>query len=389
MNPRHAFVAVAATMISVAIVYIPQSIFGEISRDLHVSAVAGRDAFAVSAFSYALAFFVFGPLSDVFSTRVLGSIGAVATALFAGIAALTTSFPIFIGAVAATGFCAASVPSAMFALAGRAAAGRTGSYFGFVLAATVAGITIGRGFGGLIAGSIGWRWAYSLFAATILVLGLFSLTLPKADRGNRSVMRAYGSAFRMMTRPAVLSYLGIGGALFFGYLGLTTVLTLRLSGPPMSLGATTIGLMSLSGLIALAGAPLAGALVPTIGAKKVSLLGLSICLVGVIVIGWAEIPGVATVGLLILYLGVFAAQPALMVRLTQLVGDVQKGSASASYFLVCLLAGSIGGTVLGSLWQEYGWLITAGISASAVLLALVGAAIKNETINSREEESVA
>lgn len=378
MRLLHTLVAVVATTVSVAIVYVPQSIFAEIASDLSISAVDARESFTVSALCYALAFFVFGPLSDVLSPRTLGSFGAIATALFGSLAACVNSFSMFIAAVAATGIFAASVPAAMFALAGRAQSERSGRYFGFILAATVAGITIGRGIGALIAGEIGWRWAYAVFAVAILVLGLSSLALPRDHRRELSIGGAYLAAMRMMVRPAVLSYLTIGGALFLGYLGITTVLTLRLSSPPMSLDATAIGVISLSGLVALAGAPLAGTLVPRIGAKNVSLLGLAVCVVGVATIGLAATPWTATIGLLVLYLGVFAAQPALMVRLTQLVGHDLKGSASASYFLVCLLAGSLGGSVLGWIWQHCGWSFAAGTAIVTVVLALVVATARRD-----------
>ncbi|WP_162246134.1 MFS transporter [Sanguibacter sp. Leaf3] len=358
-----------------AIVYVPQTIFPEFASDLEISEVAARDAFTASALSYALAFFAFGPLSDVYSARALASSGAVATALAGGLTALTTSFPMFVVAAAATGVCAASVPSAMLALAARAGNGRTGRSFGVILAATVAGITLGRGVGALLAGSVGWRWTYVVLASAILVAGLSSLALPRTTSRSQSVVRAYAAALTMIARPDVLRFLGVGGSLFFGYLGLTTVLTLRLSDPPLSLGPSAIGAINLSGLIALAGAPLAGALVPRLGAKKVSLLGLCLCLAGTVAVRLATDAVGATLGLLILYLGVFAAQPGLMVRLTQLVGVDQKGSASASYFLVCLLAGSF----LGWLWQDHGWALVVVASAAAVVLTLVLASTTSDT----------
>ncbi|WP_169719132.1 MFS transporter [Corynebacterium freiburgense] len=361
-----------------AIVYIPQAIFTTFADDFGISAVRARDTFTVSAISYALAFFVFGPLSDVFSARMLGSVGAFATAIFGTLSAISNSFVGLILSIAATGIAAASVPSAMFAMAGKTEPEKSGRYFGIILAATVAGITIGRSIGALITGEIGWRWAYGTFAIMILIAGFCSLGLPAVNHKNCNVIRAYSTAMGMVVRPAVLSFLTIGGALFVGYLGITTILTLRLSGPPMFLDSTAIGLVSLSGLIALVGAPFAGTLVPKIGPKKVSVIGLIVCVIGAILIVFASNVWVATAGLLILYLGVFAAQPALMVRLSGFIEPELKGSASAVYFLVCLLAGSFGGSLLGWLCHRQGWFFAAGIAAIAIFIALLIAFVKHD-----------
>lgn len=374
MRPDHLTIAILSVTATVALVYAPQAIFGNVAEDLAVPAVDARNAFTVSVLSYAVAFFFVGPLSDILSARALGTAGALATSLFGGLAAAAPTFSLFLGAVAGAGVSAACVPAAMFASAGRSEDGKAGRFFGVVLAATVAGITVGRGVGGVLTGLIGWRTAYLILAAAALSSGLISVVLPATRTLSGNVLSTYWAALQMLVRPTVFGFLVVGAALFFGYLGITTVLTLRLSSAPFNLDATTIGAVSFCGLIALAGAPLAGVLVPRVGAKTMSIIGLVTCLVGAAVISVASTVWAAAVGLFLLYLGVFAAQPALMVRLAQLVGATQKGAVSSSYFLACLLAGSAGGAALGWAWSSFGWVLASGTATAAVAAAVSVAA---------------
>ena len=375
MRARDLGLAMFATAFSVAVVYLPQAIFASIGKTFGVSEVSSKEVFTISAFSYALAFFIFGPLSDVIHFRKLASYGAIATAVLAFSISQIPNYILLLCIVAFMGICAASIPAAMFSMVSQSTSSKAGKYFGLILAATVAGISLGRGLGGVLTGLYGWQFTYIIFAVLILTFGISSFFLPKSSTvSKRSIFGAYLNSFKMIGKPKTLVYLGIGAFLFLGYLGVTTVLTLRLVNPPFSVDASVIGMISMSGLVALGGAPIAGSLVPKIGAGRVSLLGLITCLLGILLIGIATNIIVATIGLLVIYLGVFAAQPALMVRLTRTVDSVMRGAASSIYFLMCLLFGSLGGSLLGGLWSNNGW-SSAIVAASISIIASCGLSI--------------
>lgn len=72
-------------MLLVGSVYISQLIFQEISQSYHIDILAARNVFSLSCFFYAISFFIYGPLSDKVSTKLLvlvGSIGTVCCLLF-------------------------------------------------------------------------------------------------------------------------------------------------------------------------------------------------------------------------------------------------------------------------------------------------------------------
>lgn len=358
MNARYAAVIFFATAVAVSTIYVPQAIFGDIGAHFAVSPLAARSAFTVTTFTYAVSFFVIGPLSDRLDGRKLATAGAVAAAAFAGTAPYLPSYPLFVTALAVAGVAAAAVPAAMFALVPRIAPkDLVGTYFGLVLAATVAGVTIGRVLGGVIAGLVGWQLAFLILAAACAVAAVPVWFLPQSHalQNATPVVLIYRRALGMYLSGPVVRLLGIGALLFFGYFGTTTFLTFHLSANPFYLDAKSIGLISLVGLAALAGSPAAGRLVPRLGARLVALSGLGVCAAGMALLGVATSVTAATAGLLLVFLGVFAAQPALMVGLMSKIDPARRGAASSAYLLACLVGGAAGSALLGYVWSGEGW----------------------------------
>ncbi|MGW7292685.1 MFS transporter [Streptomyces xiamenensis] len=369
--------AAAATCCAVSTVYLTQPVFPEIAASLDTGAQSVRLAFTVTTLAYALAFFLFGPLTDRVRTTVLGGSGAVAVALLLPAAAAAPNLPLFAALLTVAGIAAAAVPAAMIALMPRIAPpGQTGLYFGLIIGATVAGITLGRSFTGLVAGWAGWREAMLLLALLNLAAAFAVTRLPAppappaAAPNSPDLAQAYRAAARMTTHPPVLRPLAIGSLLFFGYLGVITFLTYRLRGEPFGYGAGAIGAVSLAGLIGVAGAPLAGRLSSRIGARRMVLLGLTLVAAGIGALGVATGPVLLTAGVLLVFLGVFSCQPAVLVLLARAAPPERAGAASSLYLLVCLLAGSLSSAALGPVWSAGGWAAVTGTGAAAIAGAL-------------------
>ncbi|MFJ8650539.1 MFS transporter [Streptomyces sp. NPDC093546] len=374
---RAPVIGAVSTCLVVATVYMTPPVFPQIAQTLGVDPVDARLAFFFVSLAYSLSFFVFGPLSDRFQARSLALWGTAALVVLLVAASRATTFGVFIALLAAAGVAAAAIPAATLALMPRIAPpGKAGAYFGVVIAASVAGITVGRSATGIVAGWLGWRSAILLLALLNAACLLALAALPRTDVAGRhtTALSAYGQALRMFTRGRVVRLLLVGALLFFGYLGAVTFLTYRLVGPPFGLGASAIGLISAIGLGALFGAPLSGALVSRVGARAVVLSALPTALAGVLVLAVAPSTPLVALGLLLVFLGVFSCQPAVLVLLSQAVPEHNRGSASSSYMLTCLCAGSLSTVALGPVWRGGGWtgvVTTACVSiTAAILLAL-------------------
>jgi YNFM family putative membrane transporter len=350
-----------------------QPIFPQIAASLEVSGEDARFAFFVASMAYALAFFIFGPLSDRCQPRTLAGAGTAILAVIIALATTTTRFSVFVALMAAAGIAAAAVPAAMYALMPRIAPeGMIGVYFGLIIGATVAGITLGRSFTGVVAGWIGWHTTVLLLAGlNVFSLGLL-LFLPKtAETGAAQVpvRQAYTAAVKMFVDLPVVRLLVIGVLLFFGYLGVVTFLTFRLHQAPFRYDPTAIGWVSLIGLIGLIGAPLAGRMITRIGPQRVVLIGLGTVVAGMVALGLASQTLVVAAGVLLVFLGVFSCQPAVLVILAGVVTSERRGTASSIYVLCCLCAGSASSAVLGPIWTRYGWTTVVAVGVAAVVMA--------------------
>lgn len=369
-------IACLTTCFAVATVYSSQAVFSDISIKYGMSVSDARFAFSICSIAYALAFFVLGPLSDIFSARMLAATGLLVAAGATALSALSANQLTFVLASAVQGASAAAVPVAMFALLPRVARkDQVGTYFGLIIAASVVGITLGRAGMGLLTASVGLSAAQMGSAIILLIMSILLAALPKEPLSStpRVSLDAYVKSLRMLASPDLVRLFATGFLLFFGYLGAVTFLTLRLNEPPFALDSDAIGSISLLGLGAVMGAPISGRLTGRHGSLIVGVVGLSIVIGAIVCLALAESVTGISGGLFLIFLGTFVCQPAVFVRITERVPTDRRGAASSLYLLTCLGAGSLASAALGPLWTAAGWTgvtmaCLAAVAASLLLL---------------------
>lgn len=361
--------ALVMTVLAVACIYMTQPLFATISARFVITDTAARLAFAWPLITYALAFFAIGPLTDRLRPLSLAGGGSVGVAILLLLAAGATSYPIFVTALALAGAVAATVPAATFSLMGRVAPPhRLGVYFGMAIAASVSGITIGRTLGALIADRYGLDTMLVSMAILLAMVSLPAFLMRKVvglpAGATLSLAAVYKSGFGILRDLLVIRYLLGGFLLFFGYIGVLTFLTLRLQQTPFNYSLEQIGWISAVGLIAIIGAPGSGFAIKRWGPQRSSVASLLVVLVAIVTLWFSQVFLGTAFGLLILFLGVFACQPTILVLLANSVSPVSRGAASSMYLLVCLGGGGVSSLILGSIWDSYAW---DGICAAALL----------------------
>ena len=95
-------------------VYISQLIFQEISQTYHIDILAARNVFSLSCFFYAISFFIYGPLSDKVSTKLLVLLGCIGTVCCLLLSVIIDYFDLYLVIMSLIGFFAAAVPAASF-----------------------------------------------------------------------------------------------------------------------------------------------------------------------------------------------------------------------------------------------------------------------------------
>jgi YNFM family putative membrane transporter len=250
-----------------------------------------------------------------------------------------------------------------------------GTFFGLIVMATVIGITFGRSGMGILTNRAGLINALLILALLMFVMAMIILSLPKehvktSRQGPKTIRVAYTNALALLKNPNIIFLFTTGFFLFFGYLGMVTFLTFYLLQPPFSYDSAAIGSVSLLGLSAVFGAPFSGRLIAKTGPRPVALGGLAVVACAIINLGLASKLGLLASGLFLIFFGVFACQPAVLVLINERVENDRKGSASSIYLFICLAAGSLSSMLLGTVWSGYGW---AGVTIFSLISIALGA----------------
>jgi MFS transporter, YNFM family, putative membrane transport protein len=366
-------IACLMVMIAVATVFMTQPIFLEIATTFRLELSKARLAFSVTSLCYSAGFFFIGSLADRFNLPKMAVAGLVTLSVMIFLASLTTCFPLFLMAMGLIGFSAALIPAALFPhMALVAPKEKLGLYVGAIVASGTVGVVVGRVAIGLLTAQFGWPVAFRLISVLLFILaalGFFVLVEQSTQRtpSPLSIPALYLRSIKLLFSLKTLALLVTGFFLFFGFLGMLTIVTYRLVAPPFLFTTREVGWISLAGFTALI-APFSGALSQKTGIFKVSLPGLFLCLVAVQFMGWFNSVPVITLGLILLFAGTYCCQPLLFLLIGQSVPKESLGSASSLYIVVCIGGGSLSSIVLGPIWTAFGW---SGVTlACTVSLAL-------------------
>lgn len=364
------------TCIAVASVYITQPIFTDIAKSFSIVMNDARLTFTVSSIAYAISFFFLGPLSDYISARKLTSIGLLTTSLLLFTASFVKSFNIFLVILFFVGAFVSIIPASMFSLISRTSPKQlVGSYFGLIIASSVIGITLGRAGMGLLAGIVNWEVAIRLVGLLLLLSISLTLFFPKEQLekkiSNINLSQIYFHALKMISSKQLALLMLTGFLLFFSYLGTVTILTFYLKNPPFNDTSSKIGMISLVGISAVLGAPIAGKLTVRFQATYIAVIGLVLVLLSFLIFYLAKSNTIMSIALFLLFLGVFSTQPAIFVNISQRVRTDQKGIASSLYLLACLGAGSFSSYIMGYFWSSQGWHGVLTISVLGIVVAIL------------------
>ncbi|WP_322487312.1 MFS transporter [Chloroflexus sp.] len=352
--------------------YLTQPILPQLSVEYGIAPATAGLSVSVVVLMIALGSLAVGPLSDRWGRWPVMVGSALFLALPTLLCALAPSFELLLAGRALQGLCIPGLTAVAVAYLGdRLPATDLGRAVGGWIAANVAGGLSGRVVGGLISDGFGWRASFVVFAGLTLVSGFGLLVMLPRDRAvvtSGGWRQAYQAMFAHVADRHLRAAYVIGGALFFGFLGIFTYLPYYLSAPPFGLPPAIIALAYVSYLAGVIVSPWAGALSARYPRPRLIMVGLLIAMAG---IGLTLIPNLLLIalGLWTLCSGMFIAQgiaPALVNQLAQQA----KGAASALYLVAYYIGGTLGGVIPGLGWQAAGWPGVVAICLSALALAL-------------------
>jgi YNFM family putative membrane transporter len=362
----------AAAVIVLADMYLTQPILPLLTHEFGISPAAAGLSVSFVVFFIALASTAFGPLADKLGRRQV----MVGSMLLLTVPTLLCAFaPTFDALLGMRGLQGLFIPGltavAVAYLGDIVAPERLGSVVGGWIAANVAGGLVGRVASGVITDFFGWRAVFVCFGVLTLVGALLlAATLPGDARPQApSWRRAYGGMLAHLGNRRLLGAFLIGGALFFGFIGIFTYLPFYLTGAPFHVAPGIVAFAYLSYLAGVIVSPPAGRLSARVDRRVLITGGLCVALAG---IGLTLVPHLAAIaaGLFVLCAGMFTAQ-AVAPAFVNATAPRAKGGASALYLSFYYLGGTLGAVLPGLAWQTQAWAGVTGVCAGAFALALL------------------
>lgn len=256
-----------------------------------------------------------------------------------------------------------------------AAAGALAAY----ITGGVASNLVGRLMAGSIADYLGLAPNFYIFAllnlaGALLVYVSVKRTTPMevADSTHRSPFASWGLHFR---NGSLRASFAIGFLILFAFIGTFTYVNFVLARSPLGLSPMALGFVYLVFLPSMITTPLAGRAAQRFGARLTFWAALALAGVGLPLLLVPSLPPVLF-GLMLVGIGTFFAQATA----TGFVGRAaltDRAAASGLYLAAYYLGGLLGATLIGQVFDHFGWTVSvAGIAVSLVLAALLATQLK-------------
>jgi YNFM family putative membrane transporter len=223
----------------------------------------------------------------------------------------------------------------------------------------------------LLADVVGWRLALGLLALPTL-LGALTMRawLPADVPGQRTRRSLRGVVAEHARNPLVLTNAICAGATFFGFVGIFTYATYKLTAPPIGLSLSEAGLVYAVWLVGALVTPvtqLGGA----IGPQRLLPVLVSVSLAGALLTLVDWLPAIV-VGLAAMAFAMFTIVPVCQLLIPRLVTH-HRGTATSLHLTVYYAAGALGAYLPGLVLHR-GWDALVAVCGAAILAGL-GAAL--------------
>lgn len=378
---KHASLALfIASFITFANVHLTQPLLPLLAAYFGVSPAVSSLTVTATIFSIGFALLIYGPISDAVGRRPVMLWTMLLGVLPALLVPLVTSFNQLLLIRMAQGLFLAGLPSVAMAYLGEEISPRAlGLAFGLYISGNSIGGMSGRIISGVVADAYSWQAAFLVLGGIGLAgVILFYFLLPPSHHfvprpaGVRSGAAAMLAHLR---NPILLKAYGIAFLLMVSFMGVFNYVTFRLSAPPYSLSAASLGWLFLTYLAGTVSSTVTGRFVDAVGHRAGASLGVIVALAGVALMYAAPLWLIVT-GLLVFCFGFFAAHTTASAWVNSRTNQ-SRASAAGLYLIFFYAGGSVGSTGMGFIWHPWGWPgVTAGLVVALALALLLGLSLR-------------
>jgi len=366
--------------LTVVDLFATQAILPTLTRHYNVTPAAMGFAVNASTMGMAVAGMTVGLFSQKIGRRsgILVSLGllSIPTALLA----VAPNLLVFTLLRVAQGLCMASAFTLTLAYLGeQCSAMDSGGAFAAYITGNVASNLVGRLISAAVADNLGIASNFYFFALLNLtgaVLVYYTIARAQQMQPEETPAQSPWSALASHLRNSGLrAAFGIGFCVLFTFIGTFTYVNFVLVRAPLSLDRMQLGFVYFVFLPSIITTLMAGAAVQRFGTRPALWGGLALAGTGLPLLLLSYLPAVIG-GMVMVGVGTFFAQAVA----TGFVGRAAMGNrgVASGFYLACyFFGGLVGSTVLGQLFDRFGWNVcVAGIAGSMIVAGLLTTLLK-------------
>lgn len=365
----------AAGFITFANLYITQPLFPQFSSSFGVSPATASLSLSLSTGVLSVSVLLFGSLSEAWGRKRLMTISIFAASILTILIAFVPTFHMLLLLRMAQGFVFAGVPAIAMAYLGEETDPKS---LGIAMGLYISGNSVGGLAGRIIMGITTdfYDWRIGMVFTGLLSLGfclyfVWALPASKHFHSRKLEWKALTiSLGQHLKDPVLLCLFGISFTLMGGFVTLYNYISFKLLDEPYHLSSSIVGWIFLVYLVGTFSSAWFGSLSDRFGRHKVLLSGIMIMLLGAVATLPVNLP-IKILGIVIFTFGFFGSHSIASGWVSN-QAKTDKALASSLYLFAYYFGSSIGGTVGGIFWAQWGWNgIVAYISAFLMLSFLL------------------
>ena len=348
------------SIVTFAVLYGPQVLIREFSREFNVSPSSAGNIISFSTFTLAVAMLFVSIFSDAWGRKAIMCSSLFMTSMFTVLSSFSPSFPWLLAFRLLEGLSLAGFPAiAMAYLNEEVSPGSVGRVMGIYVSGTAVGGFLGRVLISVLTEFFSWK--ISLLVLGLCSLGcslLFWILLPKSSHFQPrriSLTHAISGFGAGLANKKLLSLYMIGFLLLGTYVTLFNYLGFPLSRPPYDLSQTVIGLLFVFQLVGSWSSIWFGRWADRYSRSLLILCGITCQLVGSLVTLYGNI-WLTIVGITLYACGFFAGHTVASGWVGRIAPAGHKSQASSLYLLFYYTGSSLVGWLGGQFLGAYGWI---------------------------------
>ncbi|WP_342048374.1 MFS transporter [Bacillus sp. OTU530] len=354
-----------------AILWGTQPLLPEISREFQVSPAASSLTVSSTTIALAISMLIAGSLSEVFGRKPVMTLSLALSSILSILTSFTPNFHLLLAGRILEGIALAGLPAVAMAYLGEEIEPQSlGMAMGLYISGNSIGGMSGRIISGVLTDYMNWHAALmGIGLISLLSSFIFWLLLPPSSHFESQkfeMKQLVSSLFSQFKEPGLIYLLIIGFLLSSSFVSLYNYIGFQLIEPPYNLSQTLVGFIFIVYMVGTFSSTWMGMLADKHGKRKILQFSLFILLIGGCITLdtniWLKILGIA-----IFTYGFFAGHSIA----SSWVGKVathDKAQAASLYLFFYYAGSSIGGTVSGTLYSNFGW---SGVVSMIAILTII------------------